>query len=508
MTAQKKVTPGKPVAVIDLGSNSVRLVVFDRASRALLNTFNEKILCGLGRMVASTGEIDSESAARALAALGRFKLILNELKISNTVAFATAAVRDAGNGRDFLAQAEQACGVKISILSGAEEATYAVHGVIYGSPAANGLVGDLGGGSLELSVVRDGDIGICETFPLGALALMDMSGNNIDKARTIVDDTLKNVDWLSDIPDRRLYAVGGAWRTLARIHMSENDYALRILQHYTMPKSDILDIIHLITQASRRTLERMSDVPSRRIDSLPFSALVLEQLFTRADIRELVISAYGVREGIVFAALPEAEREKNPVIEGLNEIKIRFGHAAPLDTELISWSSAFLDQPVFGETEHQKFLRQQATLLHDIAWADHPDHRAELASARVLFANIAGVKHYERMYMATIIHHRYTSGTLSDRSAKIIRLDEEDMLRARIIGATIRLGLTLSGGVAHLLPKSELHLDGTSLHLSLPVNLAHLNGEAVEKRLEKLASILTGWPGIIIDNVAVKLKDD
>jgi len=505
MKLQPEVIPDRPVAVIDIGSNSVRLVVFERASRSLLTAFNEKVLCGLGRNVGSTGHLDAESSARAYAALGRFRLILDELKVPTTIAFATAAVRNARNADAFLREAEAICGVPVFILSGLEEAQYAVKGVIYGCPDATGLVGDLGGGSLELSFVQDGQIEIGETFPLGALALMDVAEGDIVRARDVIDKTLGEVHWLGTVPNQRLYAVGGAWRTLARIHMSESEYALRILQQYTIPKHDFVDIVKLITRSSRRTLEKMSEVPARRVDSLPFSALVMERVLLHSNIEEVVISAYGVREGIVFQALDATERDKDPAVEGLRTIKARFGRGETPDEELHVWMSRFLQTLPLQETQRQRFLRSQAVLLHDIAWADHPDHRALLAYGRVLFSNIAGLDHNDRMYLAGMIFYRYTSGVLPRLEGRAICLSDEDLTRVQVTGSLMRLALTLSGGVAKLLPQTNLAVEDKVLRLSIEERFAALNGDTVEKRLRGLAGHLSNLPDIQVADVEVVL---
>lgn len=507
MTFKYNIILDQPVAIIDIGSNSIRLAVFERAARCLQTTFNEKVLCGLGRNVASTGELSVESTTRALSALGRFRLILNEMEVGAPIAFATAAVRNASNGSEFIRLAEDICGVQIQVLSGLDEAKFAVKGVVYGNPKSTGLVGDLGGGSLELSYIENGKVKNGETLQIGALALMDMSDSQIEPATKIVDDALKAVKWLKNLPERRLFAVGGAWRTLARIHMSEDDYGLRILQHYTIPSSDFLDLVSLITHASRKTLERMPDVPSRRIDSLPFSALVMERLLNHAKIKETVISAYGVREGIVFDALPDIEKAKDPVTEGLRNLSERFGRVRPMNAEIQNWTSVFLEGSVLDESDRQIFLRDRAATLFDIAWEDHPDHRASIAFEQIVFANIAGITHYERLYIAHIVFYRYTYSGKPVLPGHGLELSEDDLMRSRVIGSLMRLGLTLSGGVGHILPQTSLQIEGCNLVLSLPHHFRDLNGEVVEKRLKSLASSLRELNYSDLDNVEIVVAD-
>src|SRR5579871_6544491 len=174
--------PGKPVAIVDIGSNSVRLVAYESRSRAPTPTFNEKALCGLGRGVATTGLLPDDGVAKALAALQRFRVLCDTMEIEDVRAIATAAVRDAANGPAFLKLASHAIGADIQLLSGKEEARFAALGVVSSIHRPDGVVGDLGGGSLELTEIRDGEVRDGLTLPLGGLSLMDLSERSPKKA--------------------------------------------------------------------------------------------------------------------------------------------------------------------------------------------------------------------------------------------------------------------------------------------------------------------------------------
>ena len=205
----------RPVAVVDIGSNSVRLVVYDGLRRSPTPVFNEKILCGLGKGVAITGKLADSGIARALAALRRFRALAKQIGVKQVFAVATAAAREATNGQTFIESAEEAIGVGINVLSGKEEARYAALGVIAGIPEADGIVGDLGGGSLELIDVQDGKLRDGITLPIGPLRLIDMSGGSIKRAKEIVDEYLEKATLLGNLKGRSFYAVGGTWRNLA-----------------------------------------------------------------------------------------------------------------------------------------------------------------------------------------------------------------------------------------------------------------------------------------------------
>ena len=243
--------PGEPVAIVDIGSNSVRLVAYESHSRAPTPTFNEKALCGLGRGVATTGLLPEDAVAKALAALHRFRVLCNTMRISNLRSIATAAVRDAANGPKFLSLAERAMGCKVELLSGLQEARLSALGVVSSIHKADGVVGDLGGGSLELTDVKGGDAAYGLTLPLGGLSLMDLSERSPKKAAKIVRETLSNVKLLHGLPGRTFYAVGGTWRALARLHMRQRQYPMNVMHNYVIPSRDALEFARLVERIRR-----------------------------------------------------------------------------------------------------------------------------------------------------------------------------------------------------------------------------------------------------------------
>ena len=227
----------RPVAVVDIGSNSVRLVVYDGVRRSPTPIFNEKVLCGLGKGVAITGQLNEAAITRALSALRRFRALVKQIGVHQVFAVATAAAREAENGEDFIEQAEKALGAGIRVLSGKEEARFAALGVLSGTPEADGVAGDLGGGSLELINIKNGKLNDGVTLPIGPLRLIDLSGGSMERAQLIVDEYLHKTDLVDKLNGRTFYAVGGAWRNLARIHMAQTDYPLHVLHHYQMTRA-------------------------------------------------------------------------------------------------------------------------------------------------------------------------------------------------------------------------------------------------------------------------------
>ncbi|MFM2444973.1 MAG: exopolyphosphatase, partial [Pseudomonadota bacterium] len=217
MFLAKKDAPGRlsglaPVAIVDIGSNSVRLVAYEGLSRSPTPIFNDKVLCGLGRGVAITGRLPQDGVERALAALRRYRVLCDAMEITDISVMATAAARDAVNGPEFLAAASEALRAHIDLLPGRREAELSALGVVSGFWRPDGVAGDLGGGSLELNEVKGDKLGLGITLQLGGLALMDMSDRSPKRAQKIARDMLADAKPLKKLAGRTFYAIGGTWR--------------------------------------------------------------------------------------------------------------------------------------------------------------------------------------------------------------------------------------------------------------------------------------------------------
>ena len=293
------------VGIIDVGSNSIRLVVYERASRAPLPVFNEKVLCGLARGLDATGRLNPEGVEMALANIDRFTTLAHNMKVTSLDLLATAAVRDAADGADFMRELERRPGIKAHIVSGQDEARFSGYGVICGMPDASGVMGDLGGGSLELVALEQGRLGASSTLPVGPLRLM--SSGKSDPKRAVLD-AIESVRWLREETGKTFYAVGGAWRSFARLHMEQAGYPLHIIHHYEIAAEEARAVARLIAVQSAKSLEKMPGVSRRRVDTLPLACLALDRLLAALKPKTVVFSAFGLREGFYYSRLSEAER--------------------------------------------------------------------------------------------------------------------------------------------------------------------------------------------------------
>jgi exopolyphosphatase/guanosine-5'-triphosphate,3'-diphosphate pyrophosphatase len=473
-----------PVAVVDIGSNSVRLVITEGARRAASILHNEKAICGIGRNMVSTGRLDEDGVEQAIEALARFRQILAGYGVSECEAVATAAARDAENGREFVSRAEKSLGGAIRILSGEDEAKFAAEGVIAGIPEADGLAADLGGGSLDMVPVKDGRPGSAATLPIGPLRLMDVSGGNLNRAREAVDKQLQDLAFGGSLKKRALYAVGGVWRTLARVDMEQQDYPLHVLHYYSIPANRAVKLCRLIAGQSRKSLEKMRAVSRRRAEALPYGALVLERLLDTFDLDKVVVSAFGLREGLLQRKLTPAEARKDPLIEYSEELNGRESRVPDFATELFKWMS-----PLFAkEGTDDRRVRQATCLMSDIGWRRHPDDRATGAFDEVLNLPYGGADHHERATIATAIYYRYAGdGDFPERTSIGGLLGPERSVRALQIGLAARLAYTLTAAVEDELTVMPLRVTERTVAIEVPHRRRALATESVHKRLDALA---------------------
>ncbi|MCX7365089.1 MAG: Ppx/GppA family phosphatase [Alphaproteobacteria bacterium] len=469
------------VGIIDVGSNSIRLVVYERASRAPLPVFNEKVLCGLARGLDATGRLDPAGVDMAMANIDRFITLAHNMKVKSLDLLATAAVRDASDGPDFMREMARRPGLESHIVSGRDEARFSGYGVMCGMPGADGVMGDLGGGSLELVALGGGRIGSSSTLPVGPLRLM--SSGKGDPKRVIIE-AIEGVRWLREESGKTFYAVGGAWRAFARLHMEQAGYPLHIIHHYDIAADEARAVARLIAVQSPKSLEKMPGVSRRRVDTLPLACLALDRLLAALKPRNVVFSAFGLREGFYYSRLNDTERARHPLIAFAEEQGVGWRRFDLSPDEIFDWLT-----PVFaGESEAEKILRAAACHLSDISWNDHPDYRAEHAYIRVLHLPAPGMSHRDRAVLAMTLTYRYKSDPKAATIDTALRLsDNKSRAFARRLGACLRLAYNLSGGAPGLLPQIQLRRSDRDLRLIVPALLDRSLGETTARRLDTAA---------------------
>jgi exopolyphosphatase / guanosine-5'-triphosphate,3'-diphosphate pyrophosphatase len=472
------------IGVIDVGSNSVRLVVFDGMARSPAYFFNEKVLCGLGAGLGESGKLNPEGRRKALGALHRFAALAARMDLSGMIAVATAAVRDARDGPAFCDQVEAETGLQVHVASGAEEARLAAKGVLLGWPDAQGIVCDMGGSSMELAVLRDGRILGCDTGPLGPLKLADLpEGEKREKhIRKHVKALFKSV---SGEEGQTIFLVGGSWRAVARLDMLRRDYPLTVLHGYEPPVEELLETLAWIPGQDIAKLSDLTGTSTARLSLIPSVAPVLAELIRRAAPRRVAISAYGLREGLLYRQMPEAMRARDPLIEAARHMERHKSRMPGFGRVLYDWLS-----PIYPDASPEELrLVEAACLMHDVHWRAHPEYRAEHCFASVTRANIGGVNHADRVFVGFALINRYKSSAPSPMAERFAgMIGERRMAEAARLGRAMRLGSMLSGSAHEVLENADLRVSDGVLTLTLRGIACECTGDMVERRLQSLAS--------------------
>jgi exopolyphosphatase/guanosine-5'-triphosphate,3'-diphosphate pyrophosphatase len=493
--AQGRLDYGPPVGVIDIGSNSVRLLVYEGLTRSPTPIFNEKVLAGLGREVQTTGLLTEDAVEKALAALRRFRALCHRLDVAPLWVIATAACRDAKNGKSFVTEAERICGTKVDVLSGKREAELSALGVVSGFHKPDGIVGDLGGGSLELTEVHGHRVKPGVTLPLGGLALQDISSKSIKKAEKFVRKALEDIRLLEDGKGRTFYAVGGTWRALARLHMWQTGYPLHVMHGYVMPAKEAFDFSSLVHRVDPETLSRVEVVTDARRPLLAYAALVLENVVRIARPREVVISALGVREGLLYSMLDPREREEDALITAASELNQLRSRSPAHGEELTEWTERFIASSGLDETAEERRLRHAACLLADIGWRAHPDYRGEQSVNIIANAAFVSVDHPGRTFIALAVFFRHVGLVDDELSPRLRELASTRVLdRARVLGAALRVAYLVSAAATGVLPRTPMVVERGRLVLRFDNDFKALAGERVFARLRQLARLIGREP--------------
>lgn len=474
------------VGVVDVGSNSVRMVVFDGAARSPAYFYNEKIMCALGAGLSETRRLNPKGRDRALSALTRFQHLAKDLELPPLHVVATAAVRDAKDGPDFCADVLRETGLTVQVIDGQEEARLSAQGVLLGWPGAYGLICDIGGSSMELAEIGDGEVGKRVTSSLGPLKLRDIKGGRRGRKAHIKTVMEELRDQLGPQRDR-LFLVGGSWRAIARIDMLRRGYPLQVLHEYRMTSTDVRETVRFIETGDADKIRSAAGVSSSRMSLIPYAMDVLVRLLRTFKPKDIAISSYGIREGLLYEQMPDRLRNRDPLIEAS-----RFSEAK--DARLPGFGKLLFEfvMPLFRSApKHQVRLIKAACLLHDVSWRAHPDYRAEVCFDNVTRANLGGLKHSERVFIGLALQHRYRNKREGNRFEPLYALlDDKSQKQAEILGKAMRFGAMLWMQNNAKMGQLRWHPKKRLLALQLPKSAAPLYGEVAESRLKSLVNTL------------------
>lgn len=482
------------VGVIDVGSNSVRMVVFDGAARSPAYFYNEKILCGLGAGLDASGLLNPRGRERAMAALKRFAILAEGMRIAPLTAVATAAVREARDGQDFQDEVYRETGIRLWVIDGAEEARLSAQGVLLGWPEAKGIVCDIGGSSMELAAIGEGRIGKRVTSPLGPFRLQQVQGG--PKAlKKHIEKIVKGLKAELELHHEKLYLVGGSWRAIARLDMERRNYPLTVLHEYRMTPDSVLATVDWIAGSDLNDLRLRTGTSGERMELVPLACEVLAQLVRTFRPKEIDVSSYGIREGLLYEHMPQRLRARDPLIESCRFSEATMARMPGFGKKLFS----FLEPLFKTATPARLRLIRAACLLHDTTWRAHPDYRAEACFDNATRANLGGLDHPGRVFLGLALLHRYKNSRTGSRLEPLLQLlTPEEITDAEILGKAMRFGAMFSiadpgqAGALRYAPRKGL------LELTLSRKGEALFGEVAQARFASLAAAMKMTAKVVV----------
>lgn len=496
---------GAERAIIDIGSNTVRLVVYGGTMRAPTVLLNEKVTAKLGREIAATGRLADEAIALALRGLRRFALLLADMGIKDIETVATAAVRDAANGPEFVEEL-RAIGLKPRVISGEEEALLSAHGVIGAFPDARGIVADLGGGSLELVRVAGGACEGASSLPLGTLRLPEHRGRagrgNGAEMKKSLDKAIRKGDWdLSANPPAEngaLYLVGGTWRAMAVYAMAARGWPLSDPHGFELDAAGAQELALSLSASEIDALKTRERISTMRAEKLPDAAVLLSALLARLAPERVVFSSWGLREGLLYDRLPEHTRTQDPLLAGVAVFASQRRTQPTLATRMAAWT---LDAAPAREHGSER-LRLAATMLALASMQIEPNIRLPQAINWALHKRWIGVDGKGRAMLAAAVA---ANGNQLSFPAEVRALASEEALEEAVRwGLALRLLRRLGAQSARSLEVSRLRVEESTLVLELAASHAALFGAPTEKDMKLLAGRLgLGWRVDIVDEIAM-----
>ena len=475
------------VGVIDVGSNPVRFVVFDGAPRSPAYFYNEKIMCALGAGLSDTGRLNPRGRERALDALCRFAALARGMGLQSVMAVATAAVREALDGPDFVEEVARRTGLRLDVIPGDEEARLSAQGVMLGWPGSFGLVCDIGGSSMELADLDQGQVGRRVTSPLGGLKLQEFKGGQKALGKHIAEVIDRLHEEMGRETGMRIFLVGGSWRAIARIDMERRNWPLTVLHEYRMTPAAVAATRSFIAENDVMAMRTRLSISEDRMVLVPFAVQVLDELVRVFRPKDIAVSSYGIREGMLYGRMPPSLRDRDPLLESCRFQERRDARLPGFGETLYKFVL-----PLFPEADWQRRrILEAACLLHDVNWRAHPDYRAETCVDLATRANLGGIKHEERAYLGLALMFRYSSKRDVSRYDGLFRLlNPEDARQAEVLGRAMRLGAMLWLG-AHDAPGAfRWRPEKRQLLLTVEGRARPLFGEVARARLNALGQAM------------------
>ena len=475
----------KRIGIIDIGSNSIRLVVFDGPKRSPLYLYNEKVFFRLGLQSFGKKAFDNATLKAVSRIINRYVAICRNMEINKIIMFGTSALREASNSDVLVEVIRKNTNISVDVISGEKEAFYAAQGILLGFPNAEGIICDLGGNSVEFANICKRVVTECNSTLLGPLAINKLE-NKIENMDRYIRKQLLGAVNANTTKDKPFFLIGGSWRAIAKIHMQRTQYPLKIIQGYKVKSKKIKKTLEFIQDSSFITKYDEINISADRLELLPLSARLLEIIIDELQIKTLTFSSFGVREGFLYHNLSEAEKKKDPLIEAAKFFEKKETRFPNMSKHTFKWIS-----PLYENLPRKtKRVILAATKLHDIAWIAHPDYKTEMCLELVTRSNISGLSHKERVFLAMILLFRHKAKPEKVFNSKLFKIVSKKKRKiALVIGKGLKLASTFFGEKS-LFDKIDFRLKAHEVELCFQSKIDFVNGEVVERRIQELNKAL------------------
>ena len=483
MKIQNNQIKNTPFSIIDIGSFSIRLVVYDSLSVAARTLFNEKVICNLGKVVAVNSKIEGKELKFMLDVLDRFVSISKSMNSQTPTFLATSAIRISQNRFQIEKIIRDRFDVNLKVLSEESEGKFAALGILYSHKNVTGIVGDLGGGSLELTCVND-DINFLGSLKLGYAFL-----ENIGKpfSYSVNDHIVKSLKKIKNHGYRNFYAVGGSFRVIARLYMFLKKINLKVVQDFSISSQNIKNILkkNLVTKNKKINTDLLLNITKSRRNSLPYALNVLEHMIYFFKVKDVYFSSSSIREGYINSLIKEPNNDAFLFqIQRLADQTI----TSSMANGLFKWL-----QDVSRTLNINDDILISACWISNIAWDVHPEHRRMYGMERILWYPFYGISRKERIELAFIMYFRHSNG-IKDKSVEEFynQIDDDKKNLCKFIGQCLRLAHHITGGISTKnLKLCILKLKKNSLKLIVKNKHSIFYGEAIPRGLKNAANAIS-----------------
>ena len=456
------------IAIIDIGSDTVRFQIFENFKDNQVAIFNKKITCGLGKDLIKNNKLNKDSIKKAMNALYYIKELIDSSKIKNYEIFATEAVRVAKNRDAFIADAENILKKKIHVLTGDEEAKYSAMGCIVGLKKSNGLVADLGGGSLELAEVKKKEVMNTLSLPLGVHRAKSKNNKIIDKFKS----SLQNTEWLNENKFKRVILTGGTWRAIVKLYFDKYNYPLKVIHHFKPDFDNFVLMLEEVSNFKKKDLLQYSLITKDKTPFIRYAAKLALEIINKVSAKQVVISYTAIREGYISEKIKL--NYKNDPLE-YQSLKV-----AAIANELNSRAVNFKNIKLFTNNFFKKRsylnkrIRESAANYITTGDSIARDERGLFVFKQIIKSEILKFSHSDRVMLATIIfvfHNGINYNEIKDYR-KII--NKNKLLSSIELGLFLRIVYEIGQLSNFNYSNISIYVKDSNLIFSIPKNYSEL----------------------------------